>query len=275
MKTCLLIFLFVATACPLRAQTYQQCVRKAIDFLAVDSVEKAKSQFKEALRLEPASPSNVVVYRYLGHIYEHEGKLQNALDSYGKGLHMEPADTALRMRRAALFLLLGNEERAVQDYSDVLERHADCLDAYYFRAYAYMCQRKYPLARADYERILRMDNMHENAGLGLVLLNDKDRRPREAMEGINRLIECYPKHSHLYLVRAGMEAERKQYEPARHDYERAVALAPEDSEPYLSRAIFYLQTGERSNARTDLKRALQYGADPDVVATLMLQTASK
>jgi Tfp pilus assembly protein PilF len=95
------------------------------------------------------------------------------------------------------------------------------------------------------------------------------------MEGINRLIEHYPRHSHLYLVRAGMEEERKQYEPARHDYDQAVLLAPQDAEVYLARATFRLKLNERKEAMADLKAALKYGANPDEVATLMHQATTK
>ena len=275
MKRMILIFCVCCVALCSNGQTYQQCVRKAIDCLAADSVELAKAQFKQALRLSPASKSNAIVYRYLGRIYEREGEHQLALDSYGKGLHVMPADTALLMSRAGLYLMLGNEEKAVTDYTSVLEQDAEHIDALFFRAYAYAGQRKNPLARQDYERILRLDPMHENAHLGLVLLNNKERRPREAMEGINRLIEHYPRHSHLYLVRAGMEEERKQYEPARHDYDQAVLLAPQDAEVYLARATFRLKLNERKEAMADLKQALKYGANPDEVATLMHQATTK
>lgn len=275
MKRMILIFSVCCLAFSANAQTYQQCVRRAIDCLATDSVEQAKAQFRQAIKLNPASPSNAVVYRYLGRIYEHEGEHQLALDSYGKGLHIAPKDTALLMSRASLYLLLENEERAVVDYTSVLQIDAECVDALFFRAYAYGQQRKNPLARKDYEQIIRLCPMHENAHLGLILLNDKDRRPREAMEGINRLIEHYPMHSHLYLVRAGMEEQRKQYEPARHDYDKAVSLAPEDAEVYLARATFCLALNERKQAMADLKQALKLGANPDEVATLMHQATSK
>ena len=72
-----------------------------------------------------------------------------------------------------------------------------------------------------------------------------------------------------------MEEQRKQYEPARHDYDKAVSLAPEDAEVYLARATFCLALNERKQAMADLKQALKLGANPDEVATLMHQATSK
>ncbi len=271
----LFILLLIFAGLRASAQTYPQCVRKALDYLAVDSMEQAKAQFKAALRLEPNTKANTVVYRYLGRIYEMERANQTALDSYTKGLRIEPKDTALLFSRASLFLRVGNEDRAAEDYSTILSLHPDCEDALLFRAYAYSLRRKFPAARRDYEAILQGDPLHENARLGLVVLNNKDRRPREAMEGINLLIEHYPTHSSLYLVRAGLEEERKQYETARHDYDQAVRLAPEDAEPLMARARFLLKLGERKEAIADLKRALDLGAHPDEVATLMHDATGK
>ena len=275
MQKMLFLFLVCFFSLASGAQTYQQHVRKAMDCLAMDSVERAKQHFRQAIRLEPNTEATALLHKYMGQIYEHEGEHQNALDSYTKGLHILVGDTALLARRAGLYLLLGNEDRAIADYTEILSKDKHCVEALFFRAYSYTQQRRYPQARKDYEEIIRLDPMHENAHLGLIVLNDKDRRPREAMEGINRLIEYYPRHSHLYLVRAGLEEQRKQYETARHDYDQAIALAPQDAEAYMARATFCLNINDRKQAMADLKQAIKLGADPDEVATLMHQATKK
>ena len=131
-----------------------------------------------------------------------------------------------------------------------------------FRAYIYAQQRLYRQGREDYEHLLRLEPEHEQARLGLALLNDKDRRPREAMEQMNLLVQMFPTHANLYAVRAGMEADRKLYEMAQADYAHAIELEPENPNFYLLRGNFYQKQKRKKKAKADFQKALTYGADP-------------
>ena len=127
----------------------------------------------------------------------------------------------------------------------------------------------YKGARADYEHLLRLQPTREEALLGLALLNEEDNRPREAMEQVNNIIQLYPNHATNYVVRGGMEQERKQYEAAIYDFDKAIQLEPENPEHYLSRANCYLAMKRRKLARRDIEHARSLGADTKVVAQLM------
>ena len=108
------------------------------------------------------------------------------------GLNVAPHVLPLRMARAKLYMQLGNKEKALVDYSDVLDWKADEQEALFMRAYIYTEQRLYKKARTDYEALLKLNPAHEEARIGLVLLNEKDNRPREAMEQINAMVAAAP-----------------------------------------------------------------------------------
>ena len=124
-------------------------------------------------------------------------------------------------------------------------------------------------ARADYDFIIKMDPLNEKAYIGLVLLNDRDGRPREAMEQINGLILVYPNHATLYAIRGGMEQKRKQYELALADLNRAVEMEPTNADFYVSRATLHLEMRKKKLARQDTQLAVKYGADPKEMASLL------
>lgn len=155
------------------------------------------------------------------------------------------------------------------DYSDVLDVKPDNEEALFMRAYIYTEQRLYKKAREDYETLIRLNPSHEDARLGLVLLNDKDNRPREAMEQINAMINTAPDHAVLYAVRAGMEQGRKLYELAEADFEHAISLEPSNPDFLMSRASLFIETKRKKEARADLERALELGANAQEVASML------
>ena len=188
MKKWILMASLCLVAVAAQAQSYKEYVRKALDAMSMDSTEVAERLFREAMRVEPAQRSNAMIYYQIGRMQEHRGKLEKALESYTMGLNVAPHVLPLRMARAKLYMQLGNKEKALVDYSDVLDWKADEQEALFMRAYIYTEQRLYKKARTDYEALLKLNPAHEEARIGLVLLNEKDNRPREAMEQINAMV---------------------------------------------------------------------------------------
>ena len=68
------------------------------------------------------------------------------------------------------------------------------------------------------------------------------------------------------------EQERRQYELARHDYDKAIELEPGNADYYLSRGAFLLCIKKKKLARADFQKALECGASREDVAALLQQT---
>ena len=274
MKKMLSVFCLCACVMGVQAQshgTYKEYVRRALEAISDDKTEDAEELFREAMKAEPAQRSNAMIYYQIGRIQEHRGKPRKALQSYTQGLNIAPHVLPLRMARARLYMEMGNQEKALVDYSDVLDWKEDEEEALFMRAYIYTGQRLYKKARADYEALLKLNPAHEEARIGLVLLNEKDNRPREAMEQINAMIAAAPDHAVLYAVRAGLEQTRKQYEASEADFTKAITLDPSNIDYLLNRAALYAEIGETKKARADLDKALELGANPEDVASMRHQ----
>ena len=248
--------------------TYKEYVRKALEAMSTDSLTEAEALFREAMKAEPAQRSNAMIYYQIGQMQEYRGKYDKALENYTLGLNIAPHVLPLRMARAGLYLQLGNKEKALADYSEVLYWKADVQEALFMRAYIYTDQRLYKKARADYQALLQINPAHEEGRIGLVLLNEKDNRPREAMEQINAMISAAPDHAVLYAVRAGLEQTRKLYEAAEADFTKAISLDPGNIDYLLNRAALYIETKRSKEARADLDKAMELGANPDDVASM-------
>lgn len=248
---------------------YDVLVKQGMDALSIDSLQQAEDCFRQALKQFPHHQSNFLLYRYLGQIREHQNRGQEALEFYTAGLDLNPTHLELRLDRAALLYRLGNDGRAISDYSDVLDQEPDNIEALGMRAHLYSRIHDYKQARADYEHIIRLEPLNEKAYVGLILVNDRSGRPREAMEQINALISVYPKHAMLYAIRGGMEHRRMEYEQALADLSRAVEMEPTNVDFLVSRATLYLDMRKRKLARADVQAALRLGADPLEMASLL------
>lgn len=271
MKRILLAFCFFTGVLSLSAQSYQELVKQGLDAIACDSLLQAEEYFRAALKKEPAIKSNALLFNYIGQIQEKTGRDAEALESYNLGINLSPHTMGILLNRAALYMRTHRMEKALTDYSDVLDLNPNHRHALMMRAYIYASQNLFRKARLDYEHLLRLDPDNEDAVLGLVLLNDKDNRPKEAMDQINQLIQKAPDRADYYMVRAEMEMNRKAYESAELDYQKAIELDSKNVVYYMNRALFYIRTGQKSKARQDLKEARTLGADPGELADLYQQ----
>ena len=250
-------------------ESYVQTIRKGLKALTIDSLTRAETLFRSALERWPSHASNHLIYGHIAKIKERQQLPQEALENYNQALNLNPQHVELRLDRAALLYRLGLSSRALSDYSEVLNQEPDNLEALQMRAHIYASLPDAKKARADYEAILRTDPLHERAWLGLILLNDRNGRPREAMEQMNGLIAAYPNHALLYAIRGGMEQQRKQYEQALRDLNRAIEMEPKNADFYVSRATLHLDMKRRKLARSDTQMAVKLGADPKEMASLM------
>ena len=257
-----------------QAQSYQELVRQAMTALGSDSISQAQTLLEQAISLDPAIPSNAILFQYLGEIHQRKGEGQKAIEAYGRGLDISPTNLDLLLGRASAYMQGGQPERALTDYTKVLEHSPAHEEARFFRAYILTQARRYREARADYETLLSNNPNHEDARLGLALLNLKTGRPREAIESLEALTILYPKHARHALALSNVLIERKEYERASTFVTQAVDAEPDNPDCYLTRATLCLELKMRDQARQDCQKALSLGANPDEVATLLSQITS-
>lgn len=245
---------------------YRWHVQHAMELLEVDSLSQARDHLAEALRLVPSAPGNTLIYRYIAQIQERQGDGPLALQTLATAISREPANEQLFLDRAALNFRLGRDEHAIQDYSAVLGLDEQNTEALFLRAYLYKEKRDYRSARTDYENLLRIEPGNMQAMVGLAMTNEADRRPVEAMEQMDVIVQLFPREPLPHAIRGGMHQQRKQWEQALADLNQAIELDPTNPDYYVSRATLYLAINKRALALQDARKAQSLGADPREVA---------
>lgn len=168
----------------------------------------------------------------------------------------------LHLKKAAVNIELDQWEYALKEYNDILQGQPYNPAALFYRAYVYDHLRKYPMARVDYEKLLKMFPRHFEARVGLTLVNQKDGKKRDAYDQANRLVEIFPDSAVAYVVRADIEAEQGYNDLAIEDMTTALLKSPSpDAEPeyYVRRAEYYLRNKNKEMAKRDLDKAVELG----------------
>lgn len=174
-------------------------------------------------------------------------------------IRREPLSVDLRLRKAAVNIELNQLDYAAEEYGRVLELDPDNLTALYFRAYVYNQERKFDLARNDYEAILSRVPRHFEAQLGLAMVKRQMGRTAEVADELNQLVQMFPDSAMAYAARAGFEVEQNQWELSLYDWDEAIRLDPDNTELVVSKVNALLLLKRKKEARELLNALIAKG----------------
>lgn len=277
-KLVFILFLAMLSALPAASQTYEELCERAETAIRRDSLEQAERYIRAALRLDPAEGRNALLFANLGLVQRRRGQLREALESYTYALNMAPRAVPILSDRAALYLELGESDKARIDYSLVLDLQPDNREALRMRAYIYSEQKDYPSARADYERLLELSPQDFNGRLGLAMLCQKEGKLPEALAILDAMVNekgegtslvTAPQHAVVYVARAGVQQEAGNLSMALLDLEEAIRLDASRPEAYLMRGQIYLAQHKKQEAKADFEEAVARGISRSDVLPLL------
>jgi len=166
--------------------------------------------------------------------------LKKAEASYSHALHLLPENETAINSRAAVRALLGQHEKAIADYSHVLQNTKTAETVHAYRAMAY-----------------------KSWGLDL-LADGKTREAQQkfdtALDDFDRAIQLDPTNADYYAWRGVTHHTLKQLDAAIKDFERALALAPHNTQALTGQGWVLFQKAEgleEMEAKEILRRALE------------------
>lgn len=267
------IGLVFACCCSLTvsAQSYVELSNKAVDYIQKDSFAQAERLLIEALKLEPQNVHNVLLFSNLGLVQREMGSYDKAIESYSYALNLSPFAIPILLDRASLYMMMGKSDHAYLDYCQVLDKDKKNEEALLMRAYIYVTRRDYLAARIDYSTLLTTNPLHYNGRLGLVTLLQKEGKFKEAIDGINLMINSNLNDAPLYVVRADIEKEMGHADLALIDLDEAIKLDKDLVDAYLLRGTVYLNQNKKVLAKSDFEKALKLG----ISATELYQQLEK
>lgn len=270
MKKILTIILFISIVLPLSAQTYEDLINRAMDFVEQKDDINAEIALKEAMRKEPANPNNTMLMVNLGTVQRNLGKFDEALLSYTISIDKYPNVIFVRHNRAALYCEMERYDDAMKDYNAILVIEPDNVEALYRRALLNLNGKNLLAAEEDFDKILKIEPHNLQAQSGLVMIMKRRSEWVEAEKAYTDLIYKHKTNGELYFNRAECYFQMKKLARTQEDISKALELGYKEPHLYILRGQLRLAQFDKSMAKEDFLKAKELGADEKIVNELLL-----
>jgi len=169
----------------------------------------------------------------------------------------KPDDKSLLLKRGEMRLLMEDYSGALRDGQDFLRSNINNYHAYELIASIY--QKTGELSKAI-PYLKKMKDLHPDnfqVPFTLVTLYKNNKQNELAHELLNELIKRNPDEAGFYISRADLLLRENRIDAAKSDYDKAVAVDPENYVPYRERGLFFAHNSQSDIARKDFNRSIE------------------
>jgi tetratricopeptide (TPR) repeat protein len=210
-----------------------------------------------------ARPNDTFLYSLSAVIHADRKELDRAVDDWTKIVELEPDNAESYIGRAKLWLNRSEWEKAITDLSRAISIEPN--DAYCYRLRAHVWNAKH-----DYDKVIsdcgQSIELEPKNATGLITRaqawlakNEYDKAIADATAGI-ALDAAEPL---AYLWRGLAWSRKKEFDKAIADYSDAIRLDPVDPQLYYNRAWARQQKGDRARAMEDYAAGVELDPDHD------------
>lgn len=224
-------------------------------------------RFKDAMRVEPDNPSNVLLFNNLGLLYAQLGQDSLAMRAYDSALAIAPSMSTVMCNRAQLCLRLGRDAEAMSGFADVIERDSLNVKARFYHGMMSLYAGDAETAISDFGVLKVADPDSENTCLALSTLYSMTGSELQAIPYYQKLIAMHPEPEY-YAGLAGCYLVLDRLSDAMAAITEGLEKCGDDPELYYYRAWANREAYQLDQAKADAKRAIRLGADPEKVMRL-------
>ena len=270
MKRTLFISMFLtAFSIVAVSQSYNDYIEKSFTCIDKEDWACAEESILGALRAEPSNPQNSLLLSNLGTVQRLQGKYEEAIRSYSNALMITPRSVTLLKNRAALYAEIDSLDAALIDYTSVISLDTKEEEALYRRGMIYLEKNDTLAARIDFERMLQINPQSSDARVGLATLMKFRNYYKEAADLYTQVISINKNAADLDFGREETYFYLGRIAKAREDIKKAMELNEGDPLYYILRSRINWAQYEKEAAYDDLDKALELGASPQSVETVM------
>lgn len=231
------------------AQSYAELCEAGKTHLERKEYKKAAEAFEKANSAARNDSERLHTLTNLGQAQSLMNKHEQAAESFGKALEINPSSPMLQLQRGNSLLQIDSTQAAVEYYNKILAKHPYNREARFFRAYAYSLLGHYKEGKLDYIKLISANGEDKEARLGLAVLYQREGNINECLMMLETLIEEYPDDAELYIARCNLERELGQTELALQDVQKAIELEPYNAAHRITEAELLQQLGRDDAAR--------------------------
>lgn len=260
--------IFNCAVLPGTAQSYIQYVDSADFYIKRKMWNDAERMTLGALKQFPANKLNYLLWSNLGDIRLALGKTEDALQAFDIGVIGAPENTNLLNKRAHARFQAKMDSLALRDLDKSLE--IDSVQRWPLRTRGMwmLSQKRYDIARNDFETLKRHFPLDEGAYMGLGQLEAINGNSEKALEMYDKALELNA-NEETWFYKITIEIESDKLEKAEDDLRYSLKRFPRCGNLYLLRGLIHKIKFQNEAAEIDRKIALEYGSDPLVVEKIL------
>ena len=164
-------------------------------------------------------------------------------------------------KRGDIYAKNGDHDRAIANYSKVIEIDPNCDVAYAIRGDVFTRKGDYDRALIDYSNVIEINPNYTGAyairGDIYARMGDDNR----AIQDYDNATRINPRDSVAYAIRGAAYARKGDNERAISDYSKAIEINPRDAAAYNCRAVAYFNCSNAVKGLHDANKSLQLRPD--------------
>ncbi|HOU13899.1 MAG TPA: tetratricopeptide repeat protein [Anaerolineae bacterium] len=158
--------------------------------------------------------------------------------------------------RAAIYLSMGEYDKAIQEYGKALELDPTFTPAYYDRGLAHAQRQHYADAVADFSQVIALDPQHADAYYNRGLVYARQGAFAQALADYDQALDLHPDDALIYNSRGNVHYNTKDYAQAIADYDQAIFRDAAYADAYLNRGLAHAALEEYQRAIADYNQAI-------------------
>jgi len=206
-------------------------------------------------------PQSLVIINILGAALQGQGKLQEAVESYEKAIHLKPDYAEAYNNRGFALQDLGQPAKAVESCEKAIHLKPGYAEAYNNRGVSLkdLGQLEEAVESCDKAIQFKPDyaEAYSNLGVALQALG----RMEKAVESYEKAIQLKPDYADAYNNLGNAFRDLGQLEMAMESYEKAIQLMPDFEEVYSNRGNALRDLGQLEKAVESYEKAIQLKPD--------------
>ncbi len=221
----------------------------------------AIERLNEAISVDPDNPTNVLLLSNLGILHNYLDQDSLALDAFDRANFIAPSMTVVLVNRGKLYLKMGNDVAAFEDFGRVIERDSTNAEALFYHGIMGLYSGQQQVAEDDFSHLQAVAPESKNTAIALASLYSMTGRDSEAIPYLKELIRIDPQPEY-YSNLAGCYLVMDRLSDASAILNEAMEIYPLDPELFLYRAWLNKKRYLIKEARDDADKAISLGADP-------------
>ena len=228
----------------------------SISFIRNDVWKDSITLFSDIVEKYPESS---VGWNNRGLANSNIGNDKKAVSDYSEAIRINRTSVFAYNNRGISYSNLNHFNKAIADFNIALQLSPDFLQGYYNRADTYGKYNKIAEAIADYTKVIELRPKFANAYTQRGLLLAKSGNFKKALPDMNRAIELQSNSAEFYMNRGVVSLNLKDFQSSINDFSKAISLKPNFKMAYFNRGLAKINSGKINEGCNDMQKAYQLG----------------